>query len=89
MCVEGGSSSCDLQNTSGISDEGLDLSQRFSESLFSGPHLDTQSEDIITSLFSSPHCSSHCYFMVIYLTMLESFAEMLIKKKIIICRSVK
>ena len=40
----------DTSVMSGVSDEGLDLSQRVNDTIFSGPELDPEVEDVITGL---------------------------------------
>ena len=34
--------------TSGVSDEGLDMSQRITDTIFSGPELDPEVEEVVT-----------------------------------------
>ena len=47
----------DTSVTSGVSDEGLDLSQRVNDTIFSGPELDPEVEEVITgACVSVPHC---------------------------------
>jgi hypothetical protein len=38
----------DTGNLSVCSDEGLDMSQRFTEAMFSGPSLDSDAEEMVT-----------------------------------------
>ena len=40
----------DTSVTSGVSDEGLDLSQRVNDTIFSGPELDPEVEEVITGM---------------------------------------
>jgi len=48
--VEESSTLQDTSNMSVCSDEGLDLSQRFSEALFSGPNLDSDAEEMVAGI---------------------------------------
>ena len=41
----------DTSVTSGVSDEGLDLSQRVNDTIFSGPELDPEVEEVITGVY--------------------------------------
>ena len=56
MCfvVEDSSTLQDTSNASVCSDEGLDVSQRFSEALFSGLHLESDAEEMVTGMMANP-----------------------------------
>ena len=62
--VEGGEGGDDTLHDTSIasllSDEGLDVSQRISESLFAGPDLDADGEEIISGKMSARNMCEKC-----------------------------
>ena len=77
VCTGGEGDGDSLQETSilsNVTDEGLDLSQRISESIFQGPELDKDGEEIlrgkksnsISPVFISPHYFEWKYFSSLF-----------------------
>ena len=46
---------------SNLTDEGLDLSQRISESIFQGPELDTEGEELLTGNVTQGRGGGTCH----------------------------